>query len=88
MVPFRFLDRSLTGVRSQGLRRAVPSHAQLKQPACLFIRQGLPVPQQVQDVETEHGLNCGAHFRGARCQPPVSSTGDIIACTRQILHSQ
>ena len=43
MVPFRFLDRSLTGVRSPGLRRAVPSHAQLKQPACLFIRQGLPV---------------------------------------------
>uniref|UniRef100_UPI0019347F53 hypothetical protein n=1 Tax=Escherichia coli TaxID=562 RepID=UPI0019347F53 len=38
MVPFRFLDHSLTGVRSLGLRRAVPSHAQLKQSACLFIR--------------------------------------------------
>lgn len=32
-------------VRSPGLRRAVPSHKQLKQPACLFIRQGLPVRQ-------------------------------------------
>ncbi|WP_248788960.1 hypothetical protein [Escherichia coli] len=88
MVPFRFLDRSLTGVRSPGLRRAVPSHEQLKQPACLFIRQGLPVPQQVQDVETERGLSCGAHYRGARCQPSVSSTGNIIACTRRVLHSQ
>ncbi|MGT5575506.1 hypothetical protein ACRWEJ_26090 [Escherichia coli] len=85
MVPFRFLDRSLTGVRSPGLRRAVPSHAQLKQPACLFIRQGLPVPQQVQDVKTEHGLSCGAHFRGARCQSSISSKGIIIACTTHAL---
>ncbi|MGT7013711.1 hypothetical protein ACRW59_25620, partial [Escherichia coli] len=67
---------------------AVPSHAQLKQPACLFIRQGLPVPQQVQDVETERGLSCGALVGGARCQPSVSSTGNIIACTRRVLHSQ
>ena len=44
-VPFRFLDHSLTGVRSLGLRRAVPSHTQLKHSACLFIRRGLPVRQ-------------------------------------------
>ena len=44
-MPFRFLDHSLTGVRSLGLRRAVPSHTKLKHSACLFIRRGLPVRQ-------------------------------------------
>ncbi|EZJ62555.1 hypothetical protein AC83_5086 [Escherichia coli 1-250-04_S4_C1] len=39
-------------------------------------------------METKHGLSCGAHYRGARCQPSVSSTGNIIACTRRVLHSQ
>ncbi|MGX4123269.1 hypothetical protein, partial [Escherichia coli] len=88
MMPFRFPDRSLTGVRLPDLRRAVPPQAKMKHSACLLIRQGLPVPQQVQDVETERELSCGAHYRGARCQPSVSSTGNIIACTRRVLHSQ
>ncbi|MGT8127036.1 hypothetical protein ACRW59_25615, partial [Escherichia coli] len=64
----------------------MPSHAQLKQSACLFIRQTCQSGRRVQSVETERGLSCGAHFRGARCQPSVSSTGNIIACTRRVLH--
>nr|UWM21046.1 hypothetical protein [Proteus mirabilis] len=39
-------------------------------------------------METERGLSCGALVGGARCQPSVSSTGNIIACTRRVLHSQ
>ncbi|EEU3018808.1 hypothetical protein OIA54_000483 [Escherichia coli] len=55
---------------------------------CLSVHpSGLPVGRQVQSMETERGLSCGAHFRGARCQPSVSSTGNIIACTRRVLHS-
>ncbi|EPD4736447.1 hypothetical protein ACSAIO_005226, partial [Escherichia coli] len=75
-------------VRSLGLRRAVPSQAQLKHSASLFIRQTCQSGRQVQSMETKHGLSCGAHYRGARCQPSVSSTGNTIACTRRVLHSQ
>ncbi|MGR9777508.1 hypothetical protein ACUOF8_24665, partial [Escherichia coli] len=39
MMPFRFPDRSLTGVRLPDLRRAVPPQAKMKHSACLFIRQ-------------------------------------------------
>ncbi|EZJ49642.1 hypothetical protein AC83_5322 [Escherichia coli 1-250-04_S4_C1] len=39
-------------------------------------------------MKTKRGLSCGAQYRGARCQPSVSSTGNIIACTRRVLHSQ
>ncbi|MDO2687729.1 hypothetical protein, partial [Escherichia coli] len=75
-------------VRSPDLRRAVPPHAKMKHSACLFIRQTCQSGRQVQSMKTKRGLSCGAHYRGARCQPSVSSTGNIIACTRRVLHSQ
>ena len=72
-VPFRFLDHSLTGVRSLGLRRAVPPHSQMKQSACLFIRQGLPVRQAGAGRGNRALIKLRCTLQGARCQPSVSS---------------